>query len=129
MSCIVADMRSAPTIIVALACMALLVVQFSGLHLHASSADHEMDVHAAVMPAHDADGHEHTAHSQIDVSLTDAAVLKDAKIKLPFIAALLFAALFLSVVLQRLPRAPRYLAGLSRKARWRPPLRAPPVLS
>lgn len=122
-------MRMFPTFITTLVSIAIVALQLGGLHLHASTTDHDIDLHVAMAPSHEAADHEHSAHGQLEVSLTDAAMLGDGKFKPAFMAGFSLPGLSRAGTAQSRPAAPPRLGGPSRVPRWRPPLRAPPTLS
>ena len=69
LSGIVESMRLAPLSIVAFAGVAMLLMQMSGLHLHAGDHVDDAALHGAHVHEVGPDGHDHTA--DVDVSLID----------------------------------------------------------
>ena len=120
---IVDSMRLAPLSIVAFAGVAMLLMQFSGLHLHAGDHVDDAALHGAHVHDVGPDGHDHTA--DVDVSLIDYGIVW-SKI-MPVLMAILPTALAIVWVLHTLWPPPIPLIPLRRRSRWRPPLRAPPL--
>ena len=116
-------MRLAPLSIIAFAGVAMLLMQISGLHLHAADHDDGAVLHGA--HAHDVgpDGHDYSA--DVDVSLIDFGIVW-SKI-MPVLLAILPTVLAIVWVLHALWPPPTTLSPLRRRSRWRPPLRAPPL--
>ncbi|HNP35401.1 MAG TPA: hypothetical protein PKK10_06075 [Woeseiaceae bacterium] len=120
---IVEPMKFASLPIVVLAVVALLLMQFSGLHLHAGDLGDGAALHGTHVHDVGSDGHDHTA--DVDVSLIDFGIVW-SKI-MPVLMAILPVALAIVWVLHTLWPPPTTLIPLRRRSRWRPPLRAPPL--
>ena len=125
LSGIVESMRLAPLSIVAFAGVAMLLMQMSGLHLHAGDHGDDAALHGAHVHDVGSDGHDHTA--DVDVSLIDFGIVW-SKI-MPVLMVILPTALAIVWVLHTLWPPPTTLIPLRRRSRWRPPLRAPPLTS
>jgi hypothetical protein len=102
-------------------CAAILLLQASGLHLHASLEPENAGLHAEHFHVADPDGHDHAA--DVDVSLLELSVW--AKL---YPVLICFLALFLAVSVFSWRN--RFLRPVdpssSPPCHWRPPLRAPP---
>ena len=66
-------MRLVPLSIIAFACVAMLLMQISGLHLHAGDHSNDASLHGAHVHDIAPDGHDHTA--DVDVSLIDFGIV------------------------------------------------------
>ena len=120
---IVESMRLAPLSIVAFAGVAMLLMQMSGLHLHAGEPSGDVGVHGTHLHEVVADGDDHS--KAVDVALVDLGIVW-SKI-MPALMATLPTALAIVWVLHALWLPPTTLIPLRRRSRWRPPLRAPPL--
>ena len=116
-------MRLTPLSIVAFAGVAMLLMQMSGLHLHAGDHGDDAALHGAHVHEVGPSGHDHTA--DVDVSLIDFGIVW-SKI-MPVLMAILPTALAVVWVVHTLWPPPTTLIPLRRRSRWRPPLRAPPL--
>jgi hypothetical protein len=116
-------MRLATLSIVAFAGVAMLLMQISGLHLHAGNHSDKASLHGAHVHDVAPDGHDHTV--SIDVSLVDFGIVW-SKI-MPVLLAILPTTLAIVWVLHTLWPPTILLMPLRRRSRWRPPLRAPPL--
>lgn len=116
-------MRLTPISIVAFAGIAMISLQMSGLHVHASAHQDASSLHGAHVHDLDSDGHDHSA--DVDVSVLDPGIVWSKLMP----ALMLAIAIILPVVWTRQTVWPPPLRMLSlrRRARWRPPLRAPPL--
>ena len=123
LSGIVESMRLAPLSIVAFAGVAMLLMQMSGLHLHAGDHVDDAALHGAHVHDVAPDGHDHSA--DVDVSLIDFGIVWSKII--PVLLAILPTALAIVWILHTLWPPPILLMPLRRRSRWRPPLRAPPL--
>jgi hypothetical protein len=106
------------------ACLSLLVMQMSGLHLHIETDNASTNLHGSHLQQAESPGHDHS--TDVDVSLVEKLRINWTQL-IPLILAcaiLLFAQGWLQ---QRLWLPPIQLGKLSRQNRWRPPLRAPPT--
>ena len=104
---------------------ALLALQTVGLHLHANPHTDGMQMHAEHIHSVDPDGHDHSA--DLDVTIIELGMLW-AKL----LPALLCAGLLLPVpLLLRWAGCGWYHSLLppGNTSRWRPPLRAPPLVA
>jgi len=113
-------MNAGGQLVACIAVVALLAVQFSGLHLHTSEPDESHIVH--VHDAHN-DGHDHGADTGDSVM---QLILLWSKLAtaLAAVAPTLLMAVWL---LAMLCVAGRPRARDPASIRWRPPLRAPPA--
>ena len=108
--------------IVTLACLSLLGLQLSGLHMHVdahgySGAPHGTHVHEGGTDPHD---HEH----ETDVTIVELGTI--ASKHLLFLIAVGFSLVILFSVSRRLTPIHEPLIATGRRVRWRPLLRAPP---
>ena len=111
--------------ILLLSLLALLVLQSAGLHLHANAHTEGMQLHAEHVHDADPDGHDHSA--DVDVSIFELGTLWA---KLVFLLPLLALVLLVPIRGSRLSRtAPQAAPACRSQLRWRPPLRAPPLLA
>ena len=110
--------------IAASACLCLLVMQISGLHLHVDPKGNDAGIHGTHVHQADPDDHDHSA--DIDVPLLEQLGISWSKL-IPLLLACVF--VFLAAVWVQLSlRAPPIQTGRVRqRLRWRPPLRAPPI--
>ena len=130
--------RRRPIVLIA-ACLSLLCAQFGGIHMHVGAAGLDTTVHthhihgagaAHMAREHAADddvaGHDHAGDRDVFVELGANA----AKQLLLFVlcASLGLMLLLLPSTSVHWPRR-RTVRPQARHERWRPPLRAPPVLS
>lgn len=127
-------MRQASNIFAAIACICLLALQASGLHLHVDAAGHDAGVHSDHLHHNAAEGHSHhgtpeKAHdhsAEADVSLFEQLSASWSQL-IPILIAFGIAA-YLVVLFRECPSSrPRQQAKVRRRGRWRPPLRAPPI--
>jgi len=116
-------MRRVPFPIVAFAGLALLLMQMSGLHLHAGGRGDAVHVHGAHVHGVEPAGHDHRAN--VDVSVIDFGIAW-SKI-MPVLLAILPTVLAIVWALHAPWPPPTLLMPSRRRSRWRPPLRAPPV--
>lgn len=108
------------TAIIYIACLGLLAMQWSGVHAHAN----EHGFHGAVQGIHDHHhdhGDEHDG--DVDVRVVDFGLSAS---KVLFLFAIGLPLLLVSPARSDVP--PQWVTPqpLRRRARWRPPLRAPP---
>ena len=120
---IVEPMRFAPLSIVAFAGVAMLLMQMSGLHLHAGDHGDDAALHGAHVHDVEPGGHDHGA--DVDVSLIDFGIVWSKL--MPVLMAILPTVLAVTWILHTLRPPPAPLMSLRRRSRWRPPLRAPPL--
>lgn len=115
-------MRLAPLFIVAITGIAMLSVQMSGLHMHASVDDEASRLHGTHVHDIGSDSHDHSA--DVDVSVLDLGIVWSKL--MPMLLAI---AVVLAVVWTRQTEwpLPIRILSLRRQFRWRPPLRAPPL--
>jgi hypothetical protein len=113
--------RSTP-ILLLLACVSLLTLQWAGAHAHAGVRGFDGAVHSTHDHHHDGDHDEHAG--DVDVPVADY-VLSIAK--LAFVAFVVAIALF-ALFVQRY-ETPAWVGVISPRwrERWRPPLRGPPL--
>jgi hypothetical protein len=115
------------------ACLSLLVLQLSGLHLHADATGQEAGLHGTHLHHAAPEDHNHhgivEAHdhaSESDVSLTEQ--LGTSWIKLiSLLIVSVIAVLFGFRLVTRLRLAPTQSGKVRYLERWRPPPRAPPI--
>lgn len=111
--------------------VALLWIQFSGVHLHSEQDGHGSHVHAAQSPHHAAAGLHEGVGIDVDV-MQVAAPLPQVKHLVDLLAVAMVALLlFFSVPQNARPAMPAALerAPRPRPSHTSPPLRAPPVRS
>ena len=115
------------------ACVSLLVLQSSGLHLHVDAVGQETRLHVA--PLHHATQEVHSHHGIVkahDHSVeTDAPLLEllnSSWTKLIPLLIVVMSAILLGLrLLTRLQLAPAPPGKVRHLKHWRPPLRAPPI--
>jgi hypothetical protein len=117
-------MRHSTLSIFAIACVSLIAVQVSGLHLHAEAGGHDgagsHEPHLQQAFSHDADH----GGAHVDVTVSEpASGSVEIDVVIPNSAVSAFS--LLTPLEYRLP-APASRIPLRRFSRWRPPLRAPP---
>lgn len=117
-------MRIAPALI-QIACLSLLGLQLSGLHMHVGADGFDGTPHGTHSHDQDTDGHDHEGDADVSVVELGAGGSK-------LILFVVWVGLTLLTVLTPRERVSissvvPLLAG--RTARWRPPLRAPPRLA
>ena len=120
---IVDPMRFAPLTIVALAGVAMLLMQLSGMHLHAGDHDNDAALHGTHV--HDVDPARHDHSADVDVSIIAFGIVW-AKV-MPVLLAVFVTSLAVVWLVHILWPPPVRLMSLRRRSRWRPPLRAPPL--
>jgi len=114
-----------PNSIVTLACICMLALQFSGLHLHVGTADdraemHGTHLHQAVLLAQD---HDHS--TEVDVELLEQFARHWSKV-IALISQVIL--LIMAVWILRPTWSPPLKSGKTgRRLHWRPLLRAPPL--
>ncbi len=109
--------------IVTLACLSLLGLQLSGLHMHVddhgySGAPHGTHVHEGGTDPHE---HEH----ETDVTIVELGTI--ASKHFLFLVAVGFSLVTLFSVSRRLSPIHEPVISTGRRVRWRPLLRAPPL--
>ena len=107
-----------------LCCCALLTLQLSGLHLHVGLG-HGASLHAEHIHGADPDGHDHSR--DVDVALVELGAVW-AKL-VPLTSSLLPSTLLPTPGRWSVWRESAAPASGRDTARWRPPLRAPPIFS
>lgn len=112
-----------PLFLLVLAGVAMLSMQMTGLHLHASEPGSNTGLHGSHVHDVDSDGHDHRA--DVDVSLIDFGIVW-SKI-MPVLLAVFVTLPAIVWILHALWPPPAPLMPLRRRSRWRPPLRAPPL--
>lgn len=110
--------------IIAFASIAFLSMQMSGLHLHAGDRGEDAFLHGAHAHDTNTDGHDHSA--DVDVSLINFGIVW-AKVTLALIGVFVSLASVVWVLHTLFP-PPVSQVSFRRRSRWRPQLRAPPVL-
>ena len=126
-------MRGISKPIAAVACLYLLTIQVSGLHLHVDEDGHDAGIHAVhlhqVGPenhTHHQDGDLHDHSAEVDVSILEQLSASWSKL-IPLLIACVISA-YLGLRLQQSLRTPSRQPGKIRhREHWRPPLRAPPI--
>ena len=118
-------MRLAPTFIVASICIALLGMQLSGMHLHASEQGDSGGLHTTHVHVSDPDGHDHSA--DFDVSAFELGAIWSKL--LAFLPTLAITLLAVAWVIHSLRAPPPQRLTQRRRIHWRPPLRAPPLFT
>jgi hypothetical protein len=107
-----------------LGCVALLMTQMVGLHLHASMQPDQDGLHASHIHGADPDGDDHS--SDVDVSVVEFGALW-AKLAPMMIGSFMLSLPEATTVHQILPVSESSLPS-SAASHWRPPLRAPPPI-
>lgn len=116
-------MRIVSGSIVALACICLLGMQVSGLHLHVDASGSDAGLHGT--HAHQLDSSEHDHSAEVDVQLLEQLSISWSKL-VPLISQVILPVKALWIV--RPLWSPTFKSGKARSRRhWRPPLRAPPI--
>ncbi len=118
-------MRPFRVLIAIFACAAVISLQFSGLHLHASSKSHTAGLHGAHIHQAETTTHGHEHDADRDVTLFE--VLTGSAKHMPFLVALLTVLLFTGILSNTFGLPVMRVVFQSRRQRWRPPLRAPPA--
>ena len=113
-----------PYSIAVFACVCLLTMQLSGLHLHVDPGGNDTGMHGTHV--HDADPDDHDHSADVDVSLLEQLSSSWSKlIPLLIICVIVLAAVAWT---QTRLRSPPAQSGKARyRVRWRPLLRAPPI--
>jgi hypothetical protein len=126
-------MSRIPNTIGIFACVSLLVLQFSGLHLHADAGGNDAGLHVAHLQHVVAENHSHhgtvDAHdhgAETNVLLADQLSASWAKL-IALLIGFMIAVLLCLRLLTRLRLAPTRPRKVQHLERWRPPLRAPPI--
>lgn len=110
---------------VALAGGAMISMQMAGSHLHVGESSGDVGVHGTHLHDVDVNGHDHS--TAIDVNLIDSGIVWS---KVMAVLVTLFPTLLGIVwILHTLRPSPVRILPLSRRSRWRPPPRAPPLSS
>lgn len=116
-------MRIVSFSLAALACICLLGMQVSGLHLHVDASGSDAGLHGTHAHQLDSSGHDHGA--EVDVQLLEQLSFSWSKL-VPLISQVILLATLLWIV--RPPWSPTIKLGKSRsRLHWRPQLRAPPL--
>ena len=129
-------MRNASTLLMLIACLSLIALQTSGLHMHVNSDGfagtpqgthvHDAHHHDAATAAHEHEhtgGQGHTSDSDVSIVNYNTGV---SKLPLDLIALALVLMMFLSPAAKIAP-VTTVLRPRERYERWRPPNRAPPL--
>lgn len=116
-------MRLVTSLILVCVCVALLLIQFSGLHQHVGTQGVYSDTHGTHMHDFDAGGHDHDTN--IDVAFFELSVTW-SKIA-PFLIALLAVLFFTSRTTRSVTFPHSQWLKPRKRSYWRPPLRAPPL--
>ncbi len=116
-------MRFVHLSVIALAGLAVLSMQMSGLHLHAGDYGDDAALHGAHLHDVDSDGHDHRA--DVDVSLIEFAIVWVKA--MPALLTVFVTLPAIVWILHTLWPPPAPLMSLRWRSRWRPPLRAPPL--
>ena len=115
------------------ACLSLLVLQLSGLHLHVDAAGEDAGMHVA--HAHynapkDYGRHgvveEHDHSADTDISLTEQLNASWTKL-IPLLIKVVIAVLLGQGLLARIRWTPTESGTVRHVKHWRPPLRGPPI--
>jgi hypothetical protein len=123
--CILVIMRWASTALAVIVCCSLVLLQLSGLHVHVNVDADGPATHGAHIHGADSDGHDHGGDKDVAIVELGAGASK----LLVFLVALLVALVVLPPTAGRLASHSTLPLPAGRRARWRPPLRAPPVAS
>lgn len=108
------------------ACLCLLAVQMSGLHLHIETDRDSHSLHGSHLHQAESSGHDHSA--DIDVSLVEELRINWTQL-LPLILACAILLIAKGWLQQRLWPSRVQFVKPRRRGHWRPPLRAPPTLN
>ena len=121
------------TSIAIFACLNMLVLQWSGLHLHADAAGQDAGLHVAHL--HHAASEDHSHHgiaeahdhgAETDISLVEQLGTSWTKL-IPLLIVYVIAVLLGQGLYTRLRPAQTQSGKVRHLERWRPPLRAPPI--
>lgn len=118
-------MRVGTLSIAALVSITMLAMQMTGLHLHASQTSDNASLHGVHVHDVDSDGHDHSA--DVDVSLSDLGMVWSKIMSGLLVDFSIVLAIVSAIHSLRPPPAP--ILFQQRRLRWRPLLRAPPLVS
>tara|TARA_R110001599_G_scaffold342884_1_gene565049 strand:- start:6490 stop:6888 length:399 start_codon:yes stop_codon:yes gene_type:complete len=107
------------------ACLCLLALQMSGLHLHIETDNDSANLHGTHL--HQAENHGQDHSADIDVSLVEELRINWTQL-IPLILACAILLIAKGWLQQRLWLPLVQFVKLCRRSHWRPPLRAPPTL-
>jgi hypothetical protein len=109
--------------LVTLACIGLLSVQLSGLHMHVGATGDPIDTHGIHLHESDPDGEDHSADSDVSV-IEEFGSTWTKLLPLLFAAVIMLSSMgWIQVASRPTPQA----LAIRRVHHWRPPLRAPPI--
>jgi len=117
-------MRLAPLLLVVLASVAMFSMQTSGLHLHIGEHSANGVLHGAHIHSIDPDGHDHGTDGEVSVHDVGVMWSKIVAVLLTVLPTLLVVVW----ILRTLGPPPVPVPARRWRVRWRPPLRAPPLL-
>ena len=116
-------MRIRSITFLAFICLSLLALQVSGMHLH-TTLEGAGELHGTHV--HDADPDEHDHQSDVDIGYLEYASSWAKPVPFLFFAITLF--VFFAAAIRRAWIPFHTLFHFGNHLRWRPPLRAPPLL-
>ena len=116
-------MRRVSFLLAALACLCLLVMQLSGLHLHVDASGSDAGLHGT--HAHQVISSDHDHSAEIDVQLLEQFGVSWSKL-IPLISQVILLLTVLWIVLP-LWSPPIKSSKARSRLHWRPQLRAPPI--
>ena len=119
-----AGMSGALRSIAGFACICLLAMQMSGLHLHVDADGHDAGLHGAHVHQAGPDDHDHSTDT--DVSLLEQLGIGWSKL-IPLLLIWAIVLAWVGWIQARLRTPPRQSTKVRHRHRWRPPLRAPPI--
>jgi len=122
-----------PSSIAIFACLSLLVLQLSGLHLHVDAAGEDAGTHVAHVHynapkdyGHHGVVEDHDHSAETDVSLTEQLNASWTKL-IPLLIVVVIAVLLGQGLHTRIRWTPTQSGIVQHVKHWRPPLRGPPL--
>ena len=116
--------------IAATACICLLAMQMSGMHLHVDLDGDDAGIHVAHLPhiaqVHQSSPHGHDHSAEMDVALLEQVGFNWSQL-VPLIFACAIGVALIACMPRRFTFAPQQTSKVRHRYRWRPPLRAPPI--
>lgn len=107
-----------------IACVCLLAMQMSGLHLHVDVDGHDAGIHGAHLHQPTPSDHDHSVET--DVSLLEQMGFSWSTL-VPLILTCVIALALIGWLQFRLRFPLKQTSNVRHRHRWRPPLRAPPI--
>lgn len=121
------------TLIAILACISLVAIQLSGLHMHANANENSDGLHlthrhfvATQDHYHHGSSEAHNHSAGTDFALTEQLSTSGTKL-IPLLILIVIAALLGLRLHTQLRSSPTQSEKVRHRERWRPPLRAPPI--